>query len=88
MTDIPVDDHRLAVDNVDGKSLTHFRGVHVSEDNIKYQCFSSQSGLAAERNPFVALALLDDHIREYPEYAVSGFGKPVSFVSSSIGHDA
>ena len=86
MTDIAVDDDRLAVDHVDRESLAHFSLVHIGQYDIEYQGFSCQCCFAAERNPFVALAPLDDHIREYPEYAVSRFRQPVSLIASSIRH--
>jgi len=86
MTDIAVDDDRLAVDHVDRESLAHFSLVHIGEHYVEHQGFSCQRCFAAERNPFVALAPLDNHIREYPEDAVSRFRQPVSLVSSSIRH--
>lgn len=86
MTDIAVDNHWLAVDHIDRESLTHFTGVHVGQNDVQHQGFSRQCCFAAERNPFVALALLDDHIRENPEHAVSRFGQPVSLVASSVRH--
>ena len=86
MTDIAVDDDRLAVDHVDRESLTHFSLVHVAQYDVEHQGFSRQRCFAAERNPLVALAPLDDHIREYPEYGFSRFRQPVSLVSSSIRH--
>ena len=87
MTDIAVDDDRLAVDHIDRESLAHFPLVDIGEHYVEHQGFSCQCCFAAERNPFVALALLDDHIRENPERAVSRFGKPVSLVTSSVRHD-
>ena len=86
MTDIAVNDDRLAVDHVDRESLTHFPLVHVSQYDVEHQGFSRQRCFAAERNPLVALAPLDNHVREYPEHAVSRFRQPVSLVSSSIRH--
>ena len=86
MTDVAVDDHWLAVDHIDRESLTHFHRVRIGEHYVEHQGLSCQCGFAAERNPFVALALLDNYIRENPEHAVSGFGQPVSLVASSVRH--
>ena len=86
MTDIAVDDDRLAVDHIDREPLAHFSLVHIAQYDVEHQGFSRQRCFAAERNPLVALAPLDDHIREYPEHAVSRFRQPVSLVTSSIRH--
>lgn len=88
MANVTVDHDRLAVDHADRESLAHFSSVHIGQYDVEHQGFTGQCRFAAERNPLVACALLNDDVREYPQRAISGFGKPVSFVASSISHDA
>jgi hypothetical protein len=87
VTHIAVDDDRLTVNYIDRKSLAHLSHVRVGEDNVEHQGFTGHGRFAAEGNPFVTLALLHDHIRKYPEHAVSRFRQPVSLIASSIRHE-
>jgi hypothetical protein len=83
---VALENHGLTIDDIDGKSLTHLSCVDIAKYYVENQRFSGQRGFAAERNPFVAAALLNSDVWKYSQHALSGFGKPISFVASSIGH--
>jgi hypothetical protein len=87
MTHISIDDHRLAVNDIDRESLTHLSVISVGHDDVEHQCLAGHGSVAAERNPLIALALLYDYIGIYPQVAVSWFGQSESLIASSIGHD-
>jgi hypothetical protein len=88
VTDVTVDDYRLAVDDIDREPLTHFSCVHIGQHDVEHERLAGQSGFAAERNPLVAAALLNHHVGEYPQRTISGFVQSVSSIASSVRHVA